>query len=323
MGRSLDLVKERCFRGRHQPLLVFYANQDGEPIASTKAPQGTKVVSKEELLSARFISERTRGKDAVRVTSPKQKGAKKLADKEEREQDGPAKRKSFSKLVGSAFGRSKSLKSKSGKGRQTRYSGDHVLSVNGQDVRKDRELLNRSLDEQQVWNNCYAEEDTPEQRKKSGGEVKDWSSASGVRSKHDASAGTEASKSPGKSSNDFVKMNGKAHQTQRLQKHQQHLRSLGSKLDTTGDSSDYDNFERPKSNTKHQRTRTSPEIFGADRRRDDELSPVRSGGYSYDNRVDPGVQESHHQHRRFIDQGGIPIHKPSLCVSFFQNLQRN
>ena len=304
-------------RGRYQPLLVFYANQDGEPIKASKAPRETTVVSKDDLLSAQN-NDSARGKDADKAKSPKQKGAKKDKVSVSEERDAPAKRKSFKKMMGSALKRSKSGKSTSSPRRPNAYNGDHVLSVNGYGVQQNKENLDQSLNDELIKENHHAEEDAERRKRRSVDNTNERMSRDALRPGSDSSTKMGPSKSP-------VKVNETVPQTHRLQKHQQHVKSIESRLDTTGDVSDYENLEseaaRSKSKARQQGARKSLEMGGRGERTvrnsSEDMDPAGNKRYSIGNSLNSEIQKMHHQPRRFIDQGGITYFLKSLVLFLY------
>ena len=268
-------------------------------------------------MRARYKNETARGKEAGRAKSQKHKGSKKEKETEEVERDGPVKRKSIKKMFGEALKRRKSMKNTSAKARQARYSGDHVLAVNGQEIRQGKESLNQSLDEQLIRENRYVAEDGPRQKRSSGKKTQE-SKLSNVMLGNDANSNGRTSSSPVKSPKNVAKMNGEVPQSQRLREHQQHVKSIESKLDSVGDASDYDNFERPKSKTDKHGMKVSPKM--AQSERDNEVSPTGNGRYPFESAVDVGIQKLHQQPRRFIAQGGMLV--VLLFLAVFCNCEK-
>lgn len=272
---------------------MFYANQYGEPIKATKAPKATNFVSKEELLSAQNNNGFARDKDAGKARSSKNSQIDGLEDGE---RNAAGKRKSFRKMVGSAFKRNKSAKSTKST-RQMRYSADHVLSVNGHDIRSKKEDLNQSLEN--GIGTDYEEADAQRQSRKSVESTK--GRLSPIKTDTDGYRRNDSSTS-------LQKMNGEVPQVHRLYKHQKHVKSIESSLDVYGDVSDYDNIGSPKAN--EQKTRKSLEIRekGERKERKIDVNPIETSRYSTGNSVDPGLQKMQQQPRRFIEKGGILIY---------------
>ena len=308
IGKNWDVVRDRCIRGRHQPLLVFYANQEGEPIKVTKAPQDTKVVGKEELLVSRIKKAAVKQKAAVKrkeakkekearkeEEAKKEKEATKENEAEKRELERTGKRKSLKNMVGSVLSRKKSVKSKPDKRGHMKYSSDHVLSVNGREHQNENEVLSQSLDEQHLEENRFVDADMPKQRRKE--RVRDQTSPVQKSPEIDLDGKKRKPKSPIKSSEKAVKVNGGVPQADRLEKHLQHVKSIESKLDTADDASDYDNIEGVNHRKSQQKKRKPKE------------TPHRDG-----KRIDK--MKLDHEPRRFIDQGGMNIYQFSH-ISFF------
>ena len=237
-------------------------NQDGEPIKANKAPRKTKIVSKDELLAAQNNNESTakRKQELETKKRGKQKAQKKEKEKiqhdkieEEPERKTPVKRKSFKKMVGSAFKKTKSGKpdstsSSSSSKRQLRYSSDNnvdrILTVNGHDVslRSEKEA-DRSIDDLNGTRESNRDDDS--EARPSNSPVK--STASEGRGKSPPL--TPERKSPPAyedSPRSQSKVNGRSPQSHRLRKHQQHLKSLETNIDAACES-DYDNLDSPKS----------------------------------------------------------------------------
>eukprot|EP00112_Aurelia_sp_Birch-Aquarium-sp1_P005691 Seg1646.11 transcript_id=Seg1646.11/GoldUCD/mRNA.D3Y31 product="Inactive ubiquitin carboxyl-terminal hydrolase 54" protein_id=Seg1646.11/GoldUCD/D3Y31 len=259
VGKDWDLVKDRCIRGRYQPLLAFYVNQDGEPIKANKAPRKTKIVSKDELLAAQNNNESAakrkqelEAKKRGKQKTPKKEKIQHDKIEEEPERRTPVKRKSFKKIVGSAFKKTKSAKpdstGSSSSKRQLRYSSDNnvdrILTVNGHDVSlKNEKEADRSIDDLN---------DTRESNRDDDREARPGNSP--VKSTSSEGRGMSPPLTPERKSPPAYedsprsqgKVNGRSPQSHRLRKHQQHLKSLETNIDAACES-DYDNLDSPKS----------------------------------------------------------------------------
>ena len=292
------MVKDRCRRGKHQPLLVFYVNQDGETIKANKAPRKTEIMSKEELIASRNNNEKEQQRRLDKKAS-KRKGKKKDRDDEDR--NPPGRRKSLKNFVSSAFKKDRSSKeaasgSSSSKSRQ-RSNGDHVLSVNGHD--SSMGVIGPYLEI-----NGYVTENRSV-------EVENETRKSPVNSKERAQSQT----SPLSKDDESVfrydspkKVDGRSSEAHRLQKHQAHLKSLETSIDNYESEEDILDSKRQR----HRRSKSQQlPVEHVDREKESSRfiavpkNTVEDGRRQTSGKIHEQEHTSKHQaQRRYIDNGG-------------------
>ena len=264
------MVKSKCKRGRFQPLLVLYANPEAEPIHAETASRKIRIVKKEDIEMMQQIKQRSsQGKERKLENEEASRTEQSMDDEETNKshRTKATKRKSFKKMVGSAFKKSKSAKSvvmvAGPKRHQNKYivdHGDKILTVNGHDVRATCEAngekkANETLSD--TFESCADDDDDEEQCETARSPSSSPSSSPVKESpRQDQRHYTSPPASPDDNMLQWrrgvtasqLPHDKQSSQTHRLYKHQQHLKSIGS---TVSEASDNDAaLESPRSGKK-------------------------------------------------------------------------